>query len=227
MIKNIFAIVLTILCFGSVHQVRAQHGLEKIQERYKKFLEHVVIDVLEQKKDEENLHKKFFAEIHRDLIAWRVFWKVTVKDFCKQQQSCKLTEDAFYQKLCGDRSKFWLSQDLIDLGYVDDKGIVHPLVNEAFSSIAYTLRKLVVLTSGYFLPPDERIKKGLTGKHFDVNLEICIDAFEEVYKSLFDAIVDYILEDDFEEKTPNEMVKNFCNKFKNTRVCSKAKKIVL
>lgn len=223
--KNILAIMLSALCVSSVYQVDAQHGLETIQKSYKKLLTHVVIDVIGQIKEEKNIHDQFFIEINRELVAWRDFWKKEVSDFCETQKSCKLTEDEFYKKLSQDKTKFYLSKELIDLGYVLDEDELHPVAQEAFSCIALTLRKLTVLTSGYFLPPEERIERGITGKHFDVNLEICIKLFEDLYSRFFKQLLNYIVEDGFEEKNPDQMIEdiNKIFKIKQDRPKSKTK----
>lgn len=221
--KNILMVLLSALCMSSVYQVDAQHGLENIQKRYEKFMSHIIVDVIKQIRDEPDIHKVFFVEIHRELLAWRMFWKIRVSDFCKKQESCKLTEEEFFKKLSQDKTEFGLSQELIDLGYSDDEDKLHPLAQEAFSCIALTLRRLTVLTSGYFLPPEERAKRGITGKHFEVNLEICMSSFEAAYKILFDALVDYILEDDFEEKSPDQMIHDCSKLFKTGQLNSKVK----
>jgi hypothetical protein len=221
--KNILVIMLSALCMSSVYQVDAQHGLENIQKRYERFLSHIVVDVIEQIRDEAHIHKLFFLEMHRELLAWRIFWKIRVNDFCKKHESYKLTEELFLAKLSQDKSEFWLSQELIDLGYVDSESKLHPLAQEAFSCIAFTLRKLTVLTSGYFLPPEERKKRGITGKHFDVNLEICMNSFEAAYEILLDTLVNYILEDGFEEKSPDQMINDFSRIFKTGQFNPKIK----
>ncbi len=212
--KNILAIMFGALLISCMYQTNAQHGLDKIEESYKKFLAHVVVDVIEELRDKKDIHDQFFAQINEELLAWIDFWKKEVKDFCKSNKNLSLKNTVANDLkpiilLLTDPS-FCLSKKLQDdLGYDKD----NPVVKKAFNSIAYTLRKQIILSSGYFLPPQTRKKKGIKGEHFDANLEICIRAFEETYSSFVEVLLKYILDDTYEDKSPDQMIEDFSKSF--------------